>query len=257
MLRGHATKPLRQPSKFAVILSFMLIFTIVFGAIAYVVHSSNSKRGSKTNFGLPGGAAAVEWTATSIVDDRAVTTDKAARLVRLEVTLPNVQGVTNIAIKLRPEFSPEGAEYIRKICLDAGKGAFYRAEVGFLLQGELRGATTDVIDKKGPCPKGVDPDIYRNSGRECFSHDPNCGCHGPMMTKGMVGWAGGAGGGPHFFIYMGSNPARDWLHDHTVWGELADEASKDAVERILELPSAAGEGMTMLRTRVPFQVAAA
>jgi len=74
------------------------------------------------------------------------------------------------------------------------------------------------------------------------------------VNPGMVGWAGGAGGGPHFFIYMGAGPAEHWLHDHTVWGELADEASKDAVERILSLPSADNGGMTMLNTRAPFQV---
>ena len=38
------------------------------------------------------------------------------------------------------------------------------------------------------------------AGRKCPSHDPNCGCHGPIMSKGMVGWAGGSAG-PDLFIY--------------------------------------------------------
>ena len=65
---------------------------------------------------------------------------------------------------------------------------------------------------KGACPAGVVPD----GKRACPKHDPNCGCHGPLMSKGMVGWAGG-GAGPDLFIYtasrscaVGSCPATHW-----------------------------------------------
>mgnify|MGYP004300881927 CR=1 FL=1 len=42
------------------------------------------------------------------------------------------------------------------------------------------------------------------AGRKCPSHDPQCGCHGPIMSKGMVGWAGGSAG-PDLFIYTASH----------------------------------------------------
>ena len=72
-------------------------------------------------------------------------------------------------------------------------GKFYRAEKQLLLQGIIsEGPRNKVV--LGPCPN---PDYKPKS--KCPSHDPNCGCHGPIMTKGMVGWAGG-GGGPDFFI---------------------------------------------------------
>merc|ERR1712176_1219432 len=100
---------------------------------------------------------------------------------------------------------------------------FYRAEASFLLQGSMSSPRVASTSHQGPCPAGVDPDINRKQGRKCFPHDPNCGCHGPIMLPGMVAWAGGAGGGPDFFIYMGSTPITFWSHDHTVWGELADE----------------------------------
>lgn len=75
-------------------------------------------------------------------------------------------------------------------------GKFYRAEKQLLLQGiisEGAGAPRLKVEL-GPCPiENYQPKL------KCPSHDPNCGCHGPVMTKGMVGWAGG-GSGPDFFI---------------------------------------------------------
>ena len=75
-------------------------------------------------------------------------------------------------------------------------GKFYRAEKDLLLQGILAPAagTASVRVELGPCPVAD----YKSAAR-CPAHDPNCGCHGPVMTRGMVGWAGG-GGGPDFFI---------------------------------------------------------
>ena len=58
---------------------------------------------------------------------------------------------------------------------------------------------------KGDCPRGAKLDPKR----KCFAHDPQCGCHGPIMTQGMVAWAGG-GTGPDFFIYTGAGPNTWW-----------------------------------------------
>lgn len=74
---------------------------------------------------------------------------------------------------------------------------FYRAEKQLLLQGVIADGSVSPERKKvalGPCP-----DENYKPKLKCPSHDPNCGCHGPVMTRGMVGWAGG-GGGPDFFI---------------------------------------------------------
>lgn len=38
---------------------------------------------------------------------------------------------------------------------------------------------------------------------------------------------------------MGSEPAKHWNHDHTVWGVVADKESLDVVEKINALPAVA------------------
>ena len=140
----------------------------------------------------------------------------------------------------------------RRVVGSRGKFEFYRAETGMLLQGEMRFPSVNPGDSqaKGPCPAGVDESVYRR--RDCFEHDPDCGCHGPIMQRGMVGWAGGAGGGPHFFIYTGNEPANHWSHDHTVWGVIDDPKSMALVDRILTFPTKSEGGMTMLIPRVSF-----
>ena len=73
-------------------------------------------------------------------------------------------------------------------------GKFYRSEKQLLLQGIITDDSVPRNKHLGPCPvKDYKPEL------DCPSHDPECGCHGPIMTKGMVGWAGG-GEGPDFFI---------------------------------------------------------
>jgi len=97
----------------------------------------------------------------------------------------------------------------------------------------------------GPCP--IDNYVPKN---KCPDHDPNCGCHGPVMTKGMVGWAGG-GGGPDFFINTFAKPVEWWENQHTVWGKIADDESMKIVERTYEL-NAHGKGMRMLNEAIEF-----
>ena len=81
-------------------------------------------------------------------------------------------------------------------CILIFSGKFYRAEKQLLLQGILSEwwAGRRNIVELGPCPIE-----HYKSKLKCPPHDPNCGCHGPIMTKGMVAWAGGAHG-PDFFI---------------------------------------------------------
>jgi hypothetical protein len=88
---------------------------------------------------------------------------------------------------------------------------------------------------------------------------PNSGRQpGPRaMERGDVGWAG-AGPGPDWFVYLGRQPAAHWGVSHTVWGQIADEASMAVVERIVSQPATAPRpgDMHMLNTRVEFEVGA-
>ena len=42
---------------------------------------------------------------------------------------------------------------------------------------------------KGKCPSG-----FEDVANDCPEWDKSCGCHGPVMQKGYVGWAAGATG---------------------------------------------------------------
>ncbi|KAL7467980.1 hypothetical protein ACHAXS_008205 [Conticribra weissflogii] len=153
----------------------------------------------------------------------------------------------NIKIHFTPEYS--GIASIRyllstvqssscvkqKGCL-CERCKFYRAEPNLLLQGVI--ADTVPRNKElGPCPlSSTEREEYESKRRTCPEHDPNCGCHGPVMTKGMVGWAGG-GGGPDFFVNTHEAPVQWWEMQHTVWGEVRDEESFGVVEKIYNLPA--------------------
>lgn len=156
-----------------------------------------------------------------------------------------------LRITLRPDLSASSADFWREAATLDCRGQIYRSE-GFLMQGRIAcaGLKTKVV--KGSCPQGVKPD----SSRRCPAHDPQCGCHGPIMTPGMVGWAGG-GTGPDFFVYTGQGPASHWAHDHTIIGTV-DERGMQALAKLHGLPaSTGGGGMTMLRKPVPLSVRAA
>ena len=125
----------------------------------------------------------------------------------------------------------------------------------------MQGRVNCKLGPKGPPPKVVKGDcpanVKKDNSRKCPTHDPNCGCHGPIMSKGMVGWAGGSAG-PDFFIYtahmsncaVGGCSATHWAHDHTVFAEVADDATWKAIEALYALPVTRG-GMTFFKEKVP------
>jgi len=122
----------------------------------------------------------------------------------------------------------------------------YRAEPKLLLQGVIaQHSISSNSVSLGPCPENLPPQSH------CPEHDPNCGCHGPIMTKGMVGWAGG-GKGPDFFLNTFDKPVDWWEHQHTVWGEL-DEESIRVVESAYDLP-AHKTSMRMLDKPIEFSI---
>lgn len=109
------------------------------------------------------------------------------------ITLQTPHG--SIRIILRPDLSPESVDYVRsliesKTC-DDQSCRLYRAEKPGILQGILKsGADADPLVAVQPNKVfGQCPEKYRDVKQDCPSHDPNCGCHGPIMVKGgECGW---------------------------------------------------------------------
>ena len=154
----------------------------------------------------------------------------------------------SMRIALRPDLSASSVAFLKAAATAGCGGNLYRSE-SFLMQGRIScaGGTTPAV-VKGDCPPGTKTD----ANRRCPSHDPNCGCHGPIMEPYMVGWAGG-GTGPDWFVYTGDRPAMHWSHDHTVVGQVLDDASRAALRELNALP-AGGSGMRMLTKAVPLKV---
>lgn len=159
-----------------------------------------------------------------------------------EGDLPPVQ------LALHPEWSESSAAFWREAARVNCKGTLYRNEGDTLLQGRLD-CPLKVPVSKGACPVGVAVD----PNRRCPAHDPQCGCHGPIMQRGDVGWAGG-GTGPDFFIYTGIAPATWWSHDHTLIGRVQGETSWAALRRLHAMRAHNDRGMTMLDKSVRLQV---
>jgi cyclophilin family peptidyl-prolyl cis-trans isomerase len=125
-----------------------------------------------------------------------------------KVILSTTKG--DIAITLLPELSPESVAYIHDVVqTGCDRCTFYRVEKPGIFQGMIKSQSISPTSIKGKCPP---EDLAKP--QECPEHDKNCGCHGPLMTKGMVGWAGG-GTGPDFFIDTYDAPATHWGNQHT------------------------------------------
>eukprot|EP00542_Grammatophora_oceanica_P011415 CAMPEP_0194037858 /NCGR_PEP_ID=MMETSP0009_2-20130614/10187_1 /TAXON_ID=210454 /ORGANISM="Grammatophora oceanica, Strain CCMP 410" /LENGTH=254 /DNA_ID=CAMNT_0038680191 /DNA_START=112 /DNA_END=876 /DNA_ORIENTATION=- len=154
-----------------------------------------------------------------------------------------------IKIGLKPELSQESVQYIEDLvssgCADC---KFYRAEAEGILQGILKSTYAKTSVKKGDCPVE-----FQGKQQNCPAHDPNCGCHGPTMVKGMVGWAGG-GTGPDFFISNYNRPATWWGQQHTVFGHIVDPDSLNVLDKVVHLPATKRGGMTFLDDKIHFQV---
>mmetsp|Transcript_16457 Transcript_16457/g.31186 ORF Transcript_16457/g.31186 Transcript_16457/m.31186 type:complete len:244 (+) Transcript_16457:2242-2973(+) len=155
-----------------------------------------------------------------------------------DVTL--VTSLGGIVIQLRPDLSPESVQYIKELLdstVPCKRCRFYRAEQRGILQGVIKKEGIMPNEVLGKCPDDV--------------HDvPNC--HGPLMTKGMVGWAAGEGG-PDFFINNYPQVAEWWDHDHTVWGEVVDGESLKVVDSFFDLPRHK-DGLTYLDEDVFFEL---
>jgi cyclophilin family peptidyl-prolyl cis-trans isomerase len=150
----------------------------------------------------------------------------------------------HIQIHLRPDLSLDSVKYIQQM-VETGKCprcTLYRAEDDHgIVQGILQNPIVPIVSSKGDCPLDLQTTTkYKDN------------CHGPIMTHGMVGWAGGDTG-PDFFIDWYPKPATFWGAQHTVWGQvnLQDEETLHTMEQLWTLPTYYQE-MTYLKEPIPF-----
>lgn len=137
-------------------------------------------------------------------------TEKAAAARKETLVLITTEG--DIKINLLPDLSKESVDYIRAMVADSGHCSpcnLYRAEKPGILQGVLSNKEIPIPTVKGTCPQGSE-----GVPNACPDWDQSCGCHGPVLTKGMVAWAAGATG-PDFFISNYEKPALFWGTQHT------------------------------------------
>jgi cyclophilin family peptidyl-prolyl cis-trans isomerase len=156
-----------------------------------------------------------------------------------------------IRIVLRPDLSSESVEYIHRLVEESGKCQrcnLYRAEKPGILQGVMAHPDVIVNKERGPCPASV-----RDVHNDCPAWDTNCGCHGPIMTRGTVGWAGG-GTGPDFFVDVYERPATWWGTMHTVFGMIEDDESFAVIDQMWEQPTRDRGGMKLLENPIHFDM---
>lgn len=151
-----------------------------------------------------------------------------------------------IKIKLREDLSQSSIRYIRQLIAagDCPRCTFYRAETQGILQGIMKNPDLKEVVVKGDCP----PDLQGTK----FAKN----CHGPIMTHGTVGWAGG-GVGPDFFIDWYKKPAKFWGAQHTVWGDVLLEESNHVMDEIWKLPTNKNNGLLYLVEPLKFKMSLA
>lgn len=156
----------------------------------------------------------------------------------------------DIRITMRPDLSSGSVEYLHGL-VEAGceRCKLYRAEQRGILQGIMANKRVAPNKDKGTCPPGGATEEIG----ECPTWDPSCGCHGPIMTRGSVGWAAGTPGGPDFFIDNYKFPAKWWGTQHTNFGFIEDEQSLVIVDQIFDLPTRKA-GLTFLKDELHFQI---
>jgi cyclophilin family peptidyl-prolyl cis-trans isomerase len=152
----------------------------------------------------------------------------------------------NIRMTMRPDLSRESVDYIQELAQSPCQNCnLYRAEQNFLLQGIMKNSNGSVKITKGACPPGYDAKTD-----DCPPEQFDCGCHGPTMARGLVGWAAGDTG-PDFFITTNKEPVTAWGQTHTVFGQVQDEASFAVIDEIYSLPTTK-KGVTMLIDKIEF-----
>lgn len=203
--------------------------------------------------------------AQSLIEDEtnpSPTTAKNNTVVTLMLAnIENARSTEEIRIRLLPDYSRDSTEFWQAASEEQKcHGRIYRSEKGFLIQGRVDCGGSSTAHKKlkaiqlGPCPPEANEHTKRKHGA-CPEHDLHCGCHGPVMVQGMVGWAGGHKG-PDFFIYTSKEDARGWHHDHTVFGivDRADVASWETIRDVSGATVRKTGRMLILQQEIKFQL---
>ena len=167
--------------------------------VAVLLRQDNNVALDATNSSSGGTAATVRGAVDANASSSSVSNSAAADSAKTATTTATAADdyITfrtphgNIRITLRPDLSPESVEYVRSLVrsdtCDGQSCRLYRAEKAGILQGILKsGADADRLQAAVAPNKvfGKCPDEYKDVKQECPSHDPNCGCHGPIMVKG-------------------------------------------------------------------------
>jgi hypothetical protein len=164
----------------------------------------------------------------------------------------------NIRITLRPDLSQGSVDYIHKLVESYGEESrcmhcnLYRSEKPGILQGIME--NKDVVPVNtvhGPCPSDG---VSEHVANDCPEWDKNCGCHGPVMTRGSVAWAAGDAGGPDFFIDGYKETAKWWGTQHTNFGTIEEENSFKILDFIFTLPTTPEGGLDFLNEPIHFDL---
>jgi hypothetical protein len=149
-----------------------------------------------------------------------------------------------IRLSLRPDLSAGSVDYvIRLVRNQCANCAFHRitkiqqksgsedGDQGGLLLGTMANHKVPLNSVPGTCP---DKKSEKNKAcKDCDCKD--CECHGPILKRGMFGWAGRTSGGPDFFVNLYENHQTDLGTSFTVFGRIDhhDHESFKVVEELL------------------------
>lgn len=131
--------------------------------------------------GVRGSASA---SASDVLARTSSEPDSSSSNLPKTITMKTSQG--DIRIKLRPDLSLASVQYIQKLLesrMPCEHCRIYRAEKPGILQGNLIKEGVEINKVLGDCPEE-----FKNMKHDCPPHDPKCGCHGPIMKRGMIAW---------------------------------------------------------------------
>lgn len=168
----------------------------------------------------------------------------------------------DIRIRLRPDLSEGSVDYIYKLVASYGEGQrclhcnLYRSEQQGILQGIMENKKVVPVNTVlGTCPDDDESSLSASKIKNnCPEWDQDCGCHGPIMTRGAVAWAAGQAGGPDFFIDGYKEPAKFWGTQHTNFGRIDDAKSFDILDHIFSLPTKVKGDMEFLLEAIHFDL---
>jgi hypothetical protein len=231
----------------------LALFVAAFYLMMVVTLVLPDEHGDTAGLPLPGGGlrrSPLAPTAAGFAPlsgDKKSVGDPAATTV--EYLVLSLATLGEIRIRLRPDLSPASRDYLHAMLATTQpctRCNFYRAEKPGILQGVLTNKRVPAATQRGACPQG-----HEDVVNHCPAWDTQCACHGPLMERGMVAWAGG-NMGPDFFIDAYAQPVKEWGTQHTVFGQIEDAGSLTIVEQIFALPVHKDGGMTYMDEVLPF-----